>query len=304
MHEDHKENVGQIGLEAQKHIGPQVVPVAMTNMTEYLQVTGTVQPIDSRIVHVRPLARGRITSVSVRLGDRVRAGQELARMENMDASDAASELISARAELQRLRVLLAAQMRQTDRQRKLSEIGAVPGKEYEGTLAEQQSTEEMIRVQDSRIAGLRAKLGRFGVKDAAVTGTTTTSTQAPFTGVVTKTEALPSRTVLIGRIRKDARLFARPTPEQENHGRSRHRCYGDPLPTPEQYRQSQSLGWKRIRAFAAGSTHTFHVKALLPSAGNKPAASVNTIADCPSRSLSTPQMGAAELSKTRLSHLY
>jgi hypothetical protein len=77
-------------------------------------------------------------------------------------------------------------------------------------------------------------------------------------------KALPPRTVLIGRIRKDARLFALPTAEQENHGRGRHRCYGDPLPTPEQYRQNQSLGWKRVRAFAAGSTHTFHVKVVSP----------------------------------------
>ena len=187
--EDHKEDVVEIGLEAQKHIGLQVVPVAITNLTEYLQVTGTVQPIDSKIVHVKPLARGRITNVTVRLGDRVQAGQELARMDNIDASEAASELVSARAELQRLRVQLAAQTRQTDRQRKLSEIGAVPAKEYEATLAERASTEELIRVQDSKIAGLTAKLKRFGVTEAPAAGGVTTSTLAPFAGVVTKTEA-------------------------------------------------------------------------------------------------------------------
>jgi hypothetical protein len=77
-------------------------------------------------------------------------------------------------------------------------------------------------------------------------------------------KALPPRTVLIGRIRKDARLFALPTVDQENHGRGRHRCYGDPLPTPEQYRQNQSLGWKQVRAFAAGRTHTFHLKVVSP----------------------------------------
>ncbi len=152
-------------------------------------MTGTVQPIDSKIVHVRPLARGRITNVTVRLGDRVQTGQELARMDNIDASEAASELVSARAELQRLRVQLAAQTRQTDRQRKLSEIGAVPAKEYEATLAEHASTEELIRVQDTKIAGLMAKLRRFGVTDAPAAGGVNTSTQAPFAGVITKTEA-------------------------------------------------------------------------------------------------------------------
>ena len=187
--EDHKEDVVEIGLEAQKHIGLQVVPAAITNLTEYLQVTGTVQPIDSKIVHVRPLARGRITNVTVRLGDRVQTGQELARMDNIDASEAASELVSARAELQRLRVQLAAQTRQTDRQRKLSEIGAVPAKEYEATLAERASTEELIRVQDSKIAGLDGETTPLWREGAAAAGAVTTSTQAPFAGVVTKTEA-------------------------------------------------------------------------------------------------------------------
>jgi hypothetical protein len=77
-------------------------------------------------------------------------------------------------------------------------------------------------------------------------------------------KALPARTVLMGRIRKDARLFALPTADQENHGRGRRRYYGDPLPTPEQYRQNQSLGWRQVRAFAAGGAHTFHIKVVSP----------------------------------------
>lgn len=121
--DEHNEDTVEIGLEAQKHIALQVAPAALTQLTEYLRVTGTVQPIDSKIVHLRPLPRGRLTGVSVRLGDRVLAGQELARMDNVEASEAASEIASARADLQRLRVQLAAQTRQTDRQRRLSEIG-------------------------------------------------------------------------------------------------------------------------------------------------------------------------------------
>jgi hypothetical protein len=68
----------------------------------------------------------------------------------------------------------------------------------------------------------------------------------------------------IGRVRKDARLLALPTADQQNHGRGRQRCYGDPLLTPEQYRRDQSLGWKQVRAFAAGRTHTFHFKVVSP----------------------------------------
>jgi len=52
---------------------------------------------------------------------------------------------------------------------------------------------------------------------------------------------LPPRTTLLGRIRKDARLYALPTAEEENHGRGRRRCYGLRRPTPEQCRRDESI---------------------------------------------------------------
>jgi hypothetical protein len=75
---------------------------------------------------------------------------------------------------------------------------------------------------------------------------------------------LPPRTILIGRIRKDARLYALPTAEEENHGRGRRRCYGQRLPTPEQWRREESLPWQSVRAFAAGNVHDFHIKFITP----------------------------------------
>jgi hypothetical protein len=75
---------------------------------------------------------------------------------------------------------------------------------------------------------------------------------------------LPERTTLIGRIRKDANLYALPTAEQENHGRGRHRCYGDRCPTPEQYRQDPSIPWQTVLACAAGNVYEFEIKTITP----------------------------------------
>lgn len=75
---------------------------------------------------------------------------------------------------------------------------------------------------------------------------------------------LPQRTTLIGRIRKDARLYALPTAEEENHRRGRRRCYGQRLPTPEQYRQDPALAWQTVRACAAGNTYDFEIKTVAP----------------------------------------
>jgi hypothetical protein len=72
---------------------------------------------------------------------------------------------------------------------------------------------------------------------------------------------LPQRTVLIGRIRKDAKLFALPDPGQD---RGRPRVYGKPMPTPEQLRRDAGVGWKPVRAYAAGKIHTFQIKTMAP----------------------------------------
>jgi hypothetical protein len=75
---------------------------------------------------------------------------------------------------------------------------------------------------------------------------------------------LPARTQLIGRIRKDARLYRLPTALQENHGRGRKRAYGNRLPTPEQLRQDPAIAWQPVRAHAAGKQHDFEVKQIAP----------------------------------------
>jgi hypothetical protein len=70
---------------------------------------------------------------------------------------------------------------------------------------------------------------------------------------------LPERTVLIGRIRKDANLcFA---PEQQP-STGRRRGYGEKSPTPEQLRQDESIPWERVEVFAAGKLHQFKVKTM------------------------------------------
>jgi hypothetical protein len=87
---------------------------------------------------------------------------------------------------------------------------------------------------------------------------------------------LPPRTTLIGRIRKDARLYALPTTEEENHGRGRHRCYGQLRPTPEQWRRDESIPWTTVQAFAAGNVTTSTSNSSRPCVGSTLAASANS----------------------------
>ncbi len=189
--------------EAQKRSGVVVTPAATSPLTQQLQVAGTVQPVDSAIAHVRPLARGRLQEVLVKIGDRVASNQVLAHIDNIETGEITAQYNSARAELQKLKIQLAAQQRQVERSRRLAEIGAVPQKEYEFNLAEQQELEESIRGQESTIAGLAARLRRFGIGETDGNTLQATAIRAPFAGVIIRMAAAPGDVVEAG-----AELFA------------------------------------------------------------------------------------------------
>lgn len=72
-------------------------------------------------------------------------------------------------------------------------------------------------------------------------------------------KGLPQDLTLIGRVRKDAKLFYLPT-QQAATGRRRR--YGAPAPTPEQIRQDSSHPWQPIPVHAAGADHTCRIKVV------------------------------------------
>lgn len=70
---------------------------------------------------------------------------------------------------------------------------------------------------------------------------------------------IPENTVMIGRIRYDARLFAIP---DSCSTLGRRRSYGEQLPTPEELRKNERITWKTVPAYATGKTHHFQVKII------------------------------------------
>ena len=72
---------------------------------------------------------------------------------------------------------------------------------------------------------------------------------------------IPERTVILGRIRKDAVIHQLP---QTQPALGRKRKYGPRLPTPEQLLQDPNIPFHTVRAFAAGKVHEFKVKQLGP----------------------------------------
>jgi len=133
---------------------------------------------------------------------------------------------------------------------------AAPDEEWEAYHAELKASALSLRGAE-QIAQLRLQLDRDAENARRELVVTVDG------GYTNRTvlKGLPDRVTLIGRVRKDAKLFAPP----ENHpGRGRKRVYGRQLPTPEQLRQDESTPWEKVNAFAAGKIHEFQVKSLAP----------------------------------------
>ena len=72
---------------------------------------------------------------------------------------------------------------------------------------------------------------------------------------------LPDNTVLIGRIRSDAKLYHLPVASSSTMA-GRKRLYGVTAPTPEEIRTDEAIPWQIVNAYTSGKTHEFKVKTV------------------------------------------
>jgi len=110
-------------------------------------------------------------------------------------------------------------------------------------------------VGSARLAALRQRMDR-----SASTRRLIVCVDGRFTNR-TFLKQIPERTVILGRIRKDAVVHQLPAAQP---ARGRKRKYGPQLPTPEQLLKDASIPFETVGAFGAGQRHRFKVKRLGP----------------------------------------
>jgi hypothetical protein len=131
-----------------------------------------------------------------------------------------------------------------------------PGKQAEkqewDAYKQEQKRTNLSKQGSERIKILRQQIDQSGAKDRemliSVDGSYTNNTVL---------KSLPVGVTLIGRTRKDTKLYTIP---DTSTGVGRNRVYGDRIPTPEQIRQSDQYPWQSVQAWAAGKTHSFDIK--------------------------------------------
>jgi hypothetical protein len=119
---------------------------------------------------------------------------------------------------------------------------------------EQQKRLKLSRQGSERLNQLRSKLDKDGASEKQLV----VSVDGGYTNE-SVLKKMDDRITLIGRIRKDTKLYRIPV---DQSGVGRKKVYGERLPTPEEIRQSDQYQWQEVNAWVAGRMHKFNVKVI------------------------------------------
>ena len=200
--EDHGEELppGEVELtpEAQANAKLEIIDVTSRPIPTMVEMTGTVTPDEARVAHVRPLARGVIEQVSVRLGARVTKGQALATYDNIQLGENVGEYLSARAMLRQAEADLTTKRTVAERGRSLLALEAIARQTLDLREAEVKAAEATVASMQATVSRVEEQLHRFGLTDADLGKLSTVEgkglhresshavLRAPFDGVITR----------------------------------------------------------------------------------------------------------------------
>ncbi|MBI5191006.1 MAG: efflux RND transporter periplasmic adaptor subunit [Nitrospirae bacterium] len=170
-----------VDLETQKKSGITVAVAGKAPLGGSITSTGKVEADGDRVAHVAPAVTGRIASVSASLGDYVKSGQTLARVESIEAGEALARYEQAKA-----RAGLAAA--NLDRVKLLVEKKIAARKEILAAETEHLNAMSEVRAEERR-------LSLYGVSGddirKASGGRVLVPVQSPLSGTITEKHVVP-----------------------------------------------------------------------------------------------------------------
>lgn len=154
---------GEVHLDAdlRKTAGIIVVAVEKRSMPSTLRVIGRLTPDDEKTHKAAAITDGRIRKVFVKVGDRVTAGQVLARLHSHDIHEARSEYQKAKVELARLETQRGFAEKARDRAKRLLELKAGSQEQLENAEREVRNTMAAIDAAKAELARTRAHIEEF-----------------------------------------------------------------------------------------------------------------------------------------------
>ncbi len=148
-----------------------------------IRAPGTVAFDERRVAHLKPRSQGRVLSLVVQPGDRVKAGEVLATLDAAGILDARNGLASAEAALGEAKASEAAAALQLKRGQDQLKFGGVAQAEVERRQVDLAKAQAAVKSAQASADMYRAQYERLAPAEGAAPGTGTIV--APFAGVVT-----------------------------------------------------------------------------------------------------------------------
>lgn len=158
-------DVVELGEEAQRNIGLELVELKERAIRRIVKATGIVSSDQARVAHVFPLARGIVEQVAVKLGDRVRQGQPLVTYDNIELGQLIGEYLTVLGEQERLRAQQEVARKFLERARSLIDVEAIAPREFELRQAEYDQAKAAVESKKADLARIEEQLHRFGLTD-------------------------------------------------------------------------------------------------------------------------------------------
>ena len=170
-------------------------PVSMGSAGGTASVPGQITADEDRTVRLGAPARGRVTSVNVNPGDRVRVGQTLAVLESPDAGAAQSDAAKAQAMLSSRRAQAQYARAAKDRAERLLALKAIPRQDFDRAIADDELAQSELHEAEAELRRARTLATQLGA-DANISGSIVL--RAPQAGVVLSRAGVPGAVVEAG----------------------------------------------------------------------------------------------------------
>lgn len=203
----HMDGEVKISAEAQAKFGFATARPQRVAPVRLIEATAAIAPDPARVVHIAPIAKGRIERVQVQVGDSVSQGAPLFEYDNIELGEAIGDYMAELADLQRDLAQLEFARKAWERARLLLEKGIIARKEVEVQEAAHRAADAAVANRRARIGRIEEKLHRFGMTEeqhkalAADHGASIhreashTPVRAPIAGVVIMREGAPGEVV-------------------------------------------------------------------------------------------------------------
>jgi cobalt-zinc-cadmium efflux system membrane fusion protein len=155
--DEHAEGESELTLtsEEAERAGIKVEAMKAQAVGETVVVTATIYPDRDRLTRVAPRIEGRITSAPAKLGDRVRAGQALAKLDSVEVGETHAALMQAQAELR----IAEADFKRAE---SLNAEEIIPRKDFLRAQADRDKATAALRAASDRLRLLGGSAGASG----------------------------------------------------------------------------------------------------------------------------------------------